>query len=74
VLVLFSAPDKVEGVRFLSGAESLRPIAEAIKSAPIGRMFPDDGPAKLLRRGVLACVSDGCRLTLALPDDTDPVK
>ena len=73
-LVLFSAPSKVEGVRFLSGDEALRPLADAIRSAPFDRMFPDDVPAKILRRGIMACAASGCSLTLILPDDAEPVK
>jgi len=74
-LVLFSPPGTVESVRFVSGAESLRPLADAIRAASFGRMFPDDAPAKILRRGVLACRREtGCSLTLMLPDDAEPVK
>jgi tetratricopeptide (TPR) repeat protein len=74
-LVLFSPPGTVENVRFLGGAESLRPLADAIRAASFGRMFPDDAPAKILRRGVLGCSREsGCSLTLLLPDDTEPVK
>jgi tetratricopeptide (TPR) repeat protein len=74
-LVLFSTPGTVESVRFVSGAESLRPLADAIRAASFGRMFPDDAPAKILRRGVVACTREtGCSLTLLLPDDAEPVK
>jgi len=74
-LVLFSPPSTVESVRFVSGDETLRPMADAIRSASFGRMFPDDVPAKILRRGVLACTSaGGCSFTLILPNDAKPVK
>jgi len=74
-LVLFSAPGTVESVRFISGDESLRPRADAIRAASYGRMFPDDAPAKILRRGLLACAPDsGCTVTLIRPDDAEPVK
>ena len=74
-LVLFSAPGTVEGVRFISGDESLRPLADAIRAASFGRMFPDEGPAKILRRARVGCAPAGdCTLTLILPDDAEPVK
>lgn len=74
-LVLFSPPGKVEGARFISGDESLRPLADAIRKTSFGKMFPDDAPAKLLRRGLLACApNSGCILTLIVPDDAEPVK
>jgi tetratricopeptide (TPR) repeat protein len=74
-LVMFSNPNKVEGVRFIGGDESLRPLADGIRTIPFGQMFPDAGPAKLLRRALLACApTSGCALTLIVPDDAEPVK
>lgn len=73
-LVLFSAPGKVEGVRFLSGDEALRPLTESIRAASFDRMFPDEVPAKILRRALVGCAASGCALTLILPDDAEPVK
>jgi hypothetical protein len=38
-------------------------------------MFPDEAPAKLLRRGLLGCApNSGCVLTLIVPDEAEPVK
>jgi tetratricopeptide (TPR) repeat protein len=72
--VLFSSTG-VEGVRHVSGDEALRPLADAIKAASYGRMFPDDVPAKILRRGVLSCSAGAaCSFTLLTPDDAEPVK
>jgi tetratricopeptide (TPR) repeat protein len=74
-LVLFSSPNKVEAVRFISGDNSLRPFADAISTTSFGKMFPDPGPAKLLRRALLGCApGSGCAVTLILPDDAEPVK
>lgn len=75
-VVLFSAAAGAEAVRFVGGDEALRPFASAIQKASYGRMFPDGSPAKLLRRGILACSEPGaaCTLTLLLPQDTEPVK
>ncbi len=45
----------VEGVKFISGSEELRGATEALTSAKHGALFPDDGPTKILRRGILYC-------------------
>jgi hypothetical protein len=38
-------------------------------------VFPDDTPAKILRRGIAACGPSGaCSFTLLLPEDAKPVK
>ena len=74
-LVLFSNPNNVEGVRFISGDKSLLPLADAIGTTSFSKMFPDAGPAKLLRRALLGCApNSGCVVTLILPDDAEPVK
>jgi tetratricopeptide (TPR) repeat protein len=74
-LILFTAPATVENVRFVSGDEALRPMADVVRGTSFSRMFPDDGPAKILRRGVVGCtVAGGCALTLILPNDAKPVK
>jgi tetratricopeptide (TPR) repeat protein len=74
--VLFSSTGGVEGATFVDGDERLRPMADAIRQASFDRMFPDETPTKLLRRGTLACEpqESECTFTLLLPRDTDPVK
>ena len=53
-------PDgSVEGVRFISGSEQLRGAADALISAKHEAVFPDDGPARIVRRGVLFCAESG---------------
>jgi TonB family protein len=53
--VLFVTGEKVADVRFISGDETMRPLADAIRSAKFPAMFPDATDAKLLRRGILSC-------------------
>jgi hypothetical protein len=49
----------------------LRPFAENLRTLDFGPMFPDQSPAKLVRRGTLACTSAGaCTFTLILPENT----
>ena len=46
---------KVESIKFLSGEEKLKPVAEALRTADFHLTFPDDTPVKVLRRGTLSC-------------------
>jgi tetratricopeptide (TPR) repeat protein len=74
-LVLFAAPGHVEVVKFIEGDEEIRALVPALRKVPASGMFPDDTPAKLLRRGIAACGPAGaCALTLLLPEDAKPVK
>lgn len=64
--VLFAANSKAVGVKFVVGAEELRPLAKAIAAAKFKAPLPDDAPTKLVRRGVMVCESYnlGCHFTL----------
>jgi tetratricopeptide (TPR) repeat protein/transglutaminase-like putative cysteine protease len=61
---------RIEEVRFLGGSEALRSSGDSLKTLGWGRIFPDDSPVKLVRRGTLTCsaASAGCKFTLALPE------
>jgi tetratricopeptide (TPR) repeat protein/transglutaminase-like putative cysteine protease len=60
----------VAAVRFISGSEKLRLLADRLRSLDYGVMFPDSSPIKLVRRGTLSCdASRDCTLTLVLPED-----
>ena len=58
---------RVEAVRFISGSEKLRPLADRLRSLDYGAVFPDASPMKIVRRGTLSCsAKDGdCALTLS---------
>ena len=62
---------KVDAVKFVSGSQDLRPFAAQIHAIEFGAMFPDASPAKLVRRGTLACsaTTGNCTFTLILPED-----
>ncbi len=66
---------KVESIKFLSGEEKLRPVAEALRTADFHLTFPDDTPVKVLRRGTLSCsaATGKCSFLLMLPDDVRTV-
>jgi tetratricopeptide (TPR) repeat protein len=62
---------KVESVKFISGSQDLRPYAEKLRALDFGPMFPDASPAKIVRRGTLACnaATGTCTFTLTFPED-----
>jgi tetratricopeptide (TPR) repeat protein/transglutaminase-like putative cysteine protease len=74
-VVLLASPSAVEAVRFISGDEALRPLGDALAKASVGRVFPDEVGAKIIRRGVLVCSSTtACSFTFMPTDDAKPVK
>jgi Flp pilus assembly protein TadD/transglutaminase-like putative cysteine protease len=62
---------KVESAKFIGGSQDLRPFTEKLRSLDFGPMFPDASPAKIVRRGTLACnaATGTCAFTLTLPED-----
>ncbi len=66
---------KVEAVRFVSGDQLLRPLADRLRTLDFGTMFPDASPVKLVRRGALVCSGkDGsCMFMLMPPEDVRAV-
>jgi tetratricopeptide (TPR) repeat protein len=61
----------VEGAKFISGSQDLRPFAEKLKAVDFGSVFPDASPAKIVRRGTLTCsaTTGKCAIMLLLPED-----
>jgi tetratricopeptide (TPR) repeat protein len=67
--VLLTSGSKVEDVKFISGSEKLKSAEKYLREAAFKASFPDDGPTKLLRRGILSCSSiTGCAFVLYTPD------
>jgi Flp pilus assembly protein TadD/transglutaminase-like putative cysteine protease len=62
---------KVDAVKFVSGSQDLRPFTEKLRALDFGPMFPDASPAKIIRRGTLACsaTTGNCTFTLILPEE-----
>lgn len=61
---------KVEAVQFISGVESLNKAKEALLKAHYDVPFPDDGPEKIVRRGILSCsqyTTPRCQFVFLLP-------
>jgi len=67
--VLLGPGSNVEDVKFISGSEKLKSADKHLRAAAFNVLFPDDGPTKLLRRGILSCSSiTGCTFVLYTPD------
>jgi hypothetical protein len=68
-------PGQVAEVRFIKGADELKPFAAQLKTAKYGLVFPDSAPTKIVRRGTLWCVaaSGVCTFTLVSPDSITSV-
>jgi tetratricopeptide (TPR) repeat protein len=69
------APDstraaQVVDVKFIKGVESLKPLAQQLKTIKYQLVFPDNSPTKIVRRGVLLCLPKpgGCSFTMIGPD------
>jgi tetratricopeptide (TPR) repeat protein/transglutaminase-like putative cysteine protease len=73
--VLLSPGPKVEAIKFIKGDEKLRPLMDRLHSLKYPAPFPDDTPAKVIRRGILSCssASGECIFILMLPEDVHAV-
>jgi len=71
-LVLVSR-NGIEGARLIGESPAFQKAAAAIQSAKYQFPFPDEGPEKLIRRGILSCstyTTPSCQFTLLLPSTT----
>jgi tetratricopeptide (TPR) repeat protein len=61
---------QVLDVKFIKGAESLKPLATQLRSIKFQLVFPDSSPTKIVRRGALLCLPKpgGCSFTMVGPD------
>ena len=75
LLASTSGGAKVDGAKFVSGEEKLKPLAESLRNAKVDFVFPDDVPAKILRRGTLTCSKETgqCDFVMMLPEDVHSV-
>jgi len=64
--VVFS-PGKVE-IKYVRGARSLESLISRFAFAKLNVEFPDAGPAKLVRSGILRCTNMGCDFVLLAQD------
>jgi len=72
--LLFS-PKGLVDARPLDGDEKLKAALNILTKTSYGLSFPDEGPEKLVRRGILSCsqyTTPTCNLVLFLPANTRP--
>ena len=64
--LLFAPGPKLEQINFISGDERLHQLGGTLQSVKFKVLFPDDHPARILRRGVMVCEGAGlgCDFTL----------
>jgi len=57
---------------FVSGAKELRGAIAALDALKYPQSFPDDTPARVIRKAILSCsiYSKNCTLVLTLPTDS----
>jgi tetratricopeptide (TPR) repeat protein len=56
---------KVEDVKFVSGSDELKSADKALRTIDFKFPFPDDGPSRIVRRGILSCYPvTGCNFVL----------
>jgi tetratricopeptide (TPR) repeat protein len=70
--ILFSAKG-AEDAQFISGSNELEAARLALLQAHYANFFPDNGPEKIVRRGILSCsqhTKPSCELVFLLPRDT----
>jgi hypothetical protein len=71
VLVPDSARNaQVVDVKFIKGAESIKPLGQQLKTMKYQLVFPDSSPTKIVRRGSLLCLPKpgACTFTMVSPD------
>ncbi len=69
VFDLVFSPGKLEDVKYVSGTDAMKSMAESLKTAKFDIEFPNESPVKLLRQGVLDCRAiSGCNIVLLPPD------
>jgi tetratricopeptide (TPR) repeat protein/transglutaminase-like putative cysteine protease len=70
LFVLIAAGPRVTAVKFISGPPELRAAVKDLSSARFDDSFPDAGPEKVVRRGVLDCepAVSYCQFILMTPD------
>jgi hypothetical protein len=66
--VLVGRASKVLDVRFISGAAELKGADKALRNAAPNTPLPDDGPTRVVRKGLVSCSSmSGCNVVFYPP-------
>jgi tetratricopeptide (TPR) repeat protein len=60
----------IHDAQFISGSDSLKSAQHVMQTANYNYTFPDSGPEKIIRRGILSCselTTPSCQFTFLLP-------
>jgi tetratricopeptide (TPR) repeat protein/transglutaminase-like putative cysteine protease len=70
-----STTPRVEGVKFISGSESLKKAEQNLRQANFAIHLPENAAPRLIRRGILMCspYTHGCDFTLLTVDSVHSV-
>ena len=72
--LLLGPGSKVDDLKFVSGSAEPESSAKALRAIDFKHPFPDEGPTRLLRRGVLSCYEyTGCSFVLYNLEDVRSV-
>lgn len=66
--IVLATGSKEADVRYIYGAEELKPLAATLRTLDYGQVFPDSVPTKVVRRGTLDCKAQECTLVLHVPE------
>ena len=71
-LVLFEHGKAID-VKPLGGDATVEALSDSLKAAKFDTAFPDDGPERVVRRGILSCsvYDPNCMFLMLLPSDAD---
>lgn len=73
VWVLIGPGGVTEDLRFIKGGDELKPLEPQIRGNQFRMAFPEDSPARVVRRGVVVCGEPGgCQLVLEPLETTRP--
>lgn len=71
--LLLGSESAIEAATFISGDDKLRGMTEGLRKARLGSVFPNESPAKVIRRGTLTCETKSvCTLTLIPSSEVQP--
>ncbi len=66
--IVMAQSGAVEGAKFISGSDALKPLEKQLATLNYNSMFPDTTPTKVVRRGSVTCEKGACKFVLMDPE------
>jgi len=66
--IVLAQSGRVEGAKFISGSDALKPLEKDLLALNYNSSFPDSTPTKVVRRGSLTCEKGACKFVLMDPE------